>query len=80
MGSTVLRKKSLCIFLVGFIIDPGAEALGTTFKNSIFPLEHFLLPGLERVKVVDSLSPCFIGDFPESVTDDRYVTSECEDP
>ena len=33
-----------------------------------------------RFKVVDSLSPCFRGDFPESVTDDRYVTSECEDP
>ena len=32
------------------------------------------------VKVVDSLSPCFRGDFPESVTADRYVTSECEDP
>ena len=28
------------------------------------------------VKVVDSLSPCFRGDFPESVTADRYVTSE----
>ena len=27
-------------------------------------------------KVVDSLSPCFRGDFPESVTADRYVTSE----
>ena len=33
-----------------------------------------------QIKVVDSLSPCFRGDFPESVTDDRYVTSECEDP
>ena len=27
-------------------------------------------------KVVVSLSPCFRGDFPESVTDDRYMTSE----
>ena len=33
-----------------------------------------------QVKVVDSLSPCFRGDFPESVTADRYVTSEWEDP
>ena len=31
-------------------------------------------------KVVDSLSPCFRGDFPESVTADRYVTSEWQDP
>ena len=33
-----------------------------------------------QIKVVDSLSPCFRGDFPESVTADRYVTSEWEDP
>ena len=33
-----------------------------------------------QVKVVDSLSPCFRGDFPESVTADRYVTSEWKDP
>ena len=32
-----------------------------------------------QVKVVDSLSPCFRGDFPESVTADRYVTSEREE-
>ena len=32
-----------------------------------------------QVKVVDSLSPCFRGDFPESVTTDRYVTSEWSD-
>ena len=28
------------------------------------------------IKVVVSLSPCFRGDFPESVTEDRYMTSE----
>ena len=31
---------------------------------------------LVLLKVVVSLSPCFRVDFPESVTADRYVTSE----
>jgi hypothetical protein len=31
-----LQKKILCIFLVGFIIDPSAQALGTSFKSLDF--------------------------------------------
>jgi hypothetical protein len=37
-----LQTKNLCIFLVGFIIDPSAQALGTSFRNADFSLEELL--------------------------------------
>ena len=54
-------------------------------KGLKFPLGGFYsynsrvsppVPVIFQLKVVVSLSPCFRGDFPESVTADRYVTSE----
>ena len=34
-----LQTKNLCIFLVGFIIDPSAQTLGTSFRSSDFSLD-----------------------------------------
>ena len=35
--------------MVDFSIDPGAQALGPPLKEVDFPVEEFLLAGLERV-------------------------------
>ena len=48
-----LQKKNLCIFLVGFMIDPSAQALGTSFKILEISGEEFLTSGLERVNFGD---------------------------
>ena len=48
---------------------------GYLFVN-LFVDGRFQVSEGKMLKVVVSPSPCFRGDFPESVTDDRYMTSE----
>ena len=59
MRSASLGKKILCIFMVDFSIDPGAQALGPRLKEVDFPVHLNMHSGLERVKVKVTLTTTY---------------------
>ena len=50
-----MQALNVCIFVVGFMIDPSAGA-GASLKNLEFSVEELLLPGLRRIKTKNSVN------------------------
>ena len=49
-----LQLSNLCIFMVGFMIDPSAQALGRSLEKSDFAVKQQFHARLERVNDIDN--------------------------